>query len=65
MEASSLPSDASLPIRERLRDTRAARVAARHPQWSGVVAIGAFVSVLIVTDGVHDVAQTGLNGLSL
>jgi branched-chain amino acid transport system permease protein len=65
MEASSLPSDASLPIRERLRDTRAARLAARHPQWSGVVTIGAFVSVLIVTDGVHDVAQTGLNGLSL
>ena len=64
MEATSLPRHASL-WRERLREKRAVQLAARHPQWAGVAVIALFVSLLIVTDGLHDVAQTGLNGLSL
>jgi neutral amino acid transport system permease protein len=54
-----------MPLLERLRATPAARAVARRPQWAGAVVIALFVLILIVRYGVHDVAQTGLNGLSL
>jgi neutral amino acid transport system permease protein len=65
MEAQTVSETPGLPVRERLRDSRPARAAARHPQRTAFAAIGLFVVVLIVSDGLHDVAQTGLNGLAL
>jgi neutral amino acid transport system permease protein len=44
---------------------RAVRVAAEHPQRTAAAVISVFVGALIATNGLHDVAQTGLNGLSL
>jgi neutral amino acid transport system permease protein len=55
----------SAPWLERLRNTPAVRIAAQRPQWTAAAVVGVFVLILIVTNGVHDVAQTGLNGLSL
>jgi neutral amino acid transport system permease protein len=54
-----------VPWRERLRATPAARAAAEHPQRVALAAIALFVAVLVARYGVHDVAQTGLDGLSL
>jgi neutral amino acid transport system permease protein len=42
-----------------------ARAAARHPQWSAAGVIALFVLYLVARYGLHDTAQTGLNGLSL
>jgi neutral amino acid transport system permease protein len=41
------------------------RLAARYPERSAIAVIALFVAILIASHGVHDVAQTGLNGLSL
>jgi neutral amino acid transport system permease protein len=65
VEARSVPTVVDVPWLERLRSSPAARAVAKRPQWAGVTAIALFVLILIVTHGVHDVAQTGLNGLSL
>jgi neutral amino acid transport system permease protein len=54
-----------VPWLERLRSTPAVKLAARRPQWTAAAVVGIFVLILIVTNGVHDVAQTGLNGLTL
>jgi neutral amino acid transport system permease protein len=56
---------ASLPIRERLRETRAVRIASGHPQGTALAVLGLLVLVIIATKGLHDTAQTGLNGLAL
>jgi neutral amino acid transport system permease protein len=42
-----------------------ARLAARYPERSAIAVIALLVLLMIVTEGLHDVAQTGLNGLSL
>jgi neutral amino acid transport system permease protein len=55
----------SAPWLERLRATPAARALARRPQRAAIVAVALFVAILLVTHGAHDVAQTGINGLSL
>jgi branched-chain amino acid transport system permease protein len=65
VEAGTAPEAIELPWRERLRDTRAVRLAARHPVRSAAAAIGLLVVIMIATKGLHAVAQTGLNGLSL
>jgi neutral amino acid transport system permease protein len=65
MEARSIPSAAHLPLRERLRELPAVRWARFHPESAAAAVIGLLVVVLIIAYGVHDVAQTGLNGLSL
>jgi neutral amino acid transport system permease protein len=65
MEARSVPRTVAVPWIERVRTSTAARTIARRPQWAGAATIALFVLILIVTHGVHDVAQTGLNGLSL
>jgi neutral amino acid transport system permease protein len=65
MEARSVPTAVELPLRERLRETAAWRMAARHPQYTATAVIGVVVLILIARHGVHEVAQTGLNGLSL
>src|SRR3954449_8032937 len=65
MEARSVPTAPAVPLLERLRTSPAARAVSQRPQWAGVTVIALFVLILIVAYGVHDVAQTGLNGLSL
>jgi neutral amino acid transport system permease protein len=65
MEARTLADSSGLPIRERLRETAAWRVAARHPTRVALAGTGLFVLALVAIYGIHDVAQTGLNGLSL
>jgi neutral amino acid transport system permease protein len=65
LEAGSVPSAVVLPWIERLRTSRAAQAVSRRPQWAGAAAIAVFVLILIASHGIHDVAQTGLNGLSL
>jgi neutral amino acid transport system permease protein len=65
MEARSVPSAAHLPLRERLRELPAVRWARFHPESAAAGVIGVLVLILIIAYGVHDVAQTGLNGLSL
>jgi neutral amino acid transport system permease protein len=52
-------------LQDRIRESEAARLAARYPERSAVAVIALFVAVLVIAYGVHDVAQTGLNGLSL
>src|SRR5687768_3635547 len=65
MEARSVPSAAHLPLRERFRELPAVRWARFHPESAAAAVIGVLVLILIAAYGVHDVAQTGLNGLSL
>ncbi len=65
MEAQTLPETKGLPVRERVRETVPAQLLARNPERSAFAVIGLFVVVLIALYGLHDVAQTGLNGLSL
>jgi neutral amino acid transport system permease protein len=50
--------------RLRVRDSAAARLAARHPGRTAAILIGVFVVYLVARYGIHDVAQEGLNGLS-
>ena len=54
-----------LPLRERLRESAPARLASRYPQYTGAAVIGIAILILIARHGLHDVAQTSLNGLSL
>jgi neutral amino acid transport system permease protein len=65
VEAGTVPEPVSQPLRERLRESRAARLAARYPERSAIAVIGLLVLFMIATKGAHDVAQTGLNGLAL
>ena len=65
MEARALVDRQRLQVFDRLRDSAAARLAARYPERTALAVIGALVVVLVVAYGLHDVAQTGLSGLSL
>jgi neutral amino acid transport system permease protein len=65
LEAQSISGAVDLPLRERLRETAPVQWAARHPQYAGAAAIALVALVLIARHGLHDVAQTGLNGLAL
>jgi neutral amino acid transport system permease protein len=65
VEAGTAPELVRASPRERLRETRAARLVARYPQRSAVAVIALLVLLMVGTKGLHDVAQTGLNGLSL
>jgi neutral amino acid transport system permease protein len=56
---------AKLPIRERVREMGAVRAASRHPQGTAVAVLALLVLIIIATKGLHDTAQTGLNGLAL
>jgi neutral amino acid transport system permease protein len=65
VEARTVPEPVSLPLRQRLRETRAVRLAGRYPERSALAVLALLVLFMIVTKGLHNVAQTGLNGLSL
>jgi neutral amino acid transport system permease protein len=56
---------AQLPIRERVREMGAVRAASRHPQGTAVAVLALLVLFIVATKGLHDTAQTGLNGLAL
>src|SRR5688572_29248042 len=58
MEAGTLAADAPSPL-ERIREA-----ANRHPARGALLVLGAILIVLVATKGLHDTAQTSLNGLS-
>jgi neutral amino acid transport system permease protein len=60
MEAGALTPSRELTPVERLREA-----ANRRPAVAAAVVLGVIVLVLVASKGLHDVAQTGLNGLSL
>jgi len=65
MEARTVTTTAQLPLRERVRELPAVRWARFHPESAAAAVLGVLVVVLVVAYGGHDVAQTGLNGLTL
>jgi branched-chain amino acid transport system permease protein len=65
VEAGSITQTVDLPLRERMRETAPARLAARYPAYTGAAVVALGILILIVRHGLHDVAQTSLNGLSL
>ena len=65
MEAQSISAAVDLPLRERLRETAPVRLAARYPQYTAAAVIALGILILIARHGLHDVAQTSLNGLTL
>jgi neutral amino acid transport system permease protein len=65
MEAQSLREIPDLPLRERLRGTAPVRLAARYPERTAFGVLGLLVLILIAAEGLHNVAQVGLNGLAL
>jgi len=60
MEAMSSPTADERPVLTRLREGMS-----DHPARAALAVLGALVVVLVAAKGLHDVAQTGLNGLSL
>jgi neutral amino acid transport system permease protein len=60
MEAGALSPSRELTAVERLREA-----ANRRPAVAAAAILGVIVVVLVASKGFHDVAQTGLNGLSL
>jgi neutral amino acid transport system permease protein len=60
MEAGTLSPGRELTPAERLREA-----ANRRPATAAAVFLALVVVILVATQGLHDVAQTGLNGLSL
>jgi neutral amino acid transport system permease protein len=60
MEAAELTATAEQSPSDRLAD-----FARRRPGWTAVGVLALIVVVLIVDKGIHEVAQTALNGLSL
>jgi neutral amino acid transport system permease protein len=60
MEAGSIPVAARAPLAERARESFG-----RHPARTALAILALIVLVLIASKGLHDVAQRGLNGLTL
>src|SRR5688500_13998089 len=60
MEAGQIAEAASPGLRERLEERLRA-----SPALAAVGVIGVIFLLLVISQGLHDVAQTGLNGLSL
>jgi neutral amino acid transport system permease protein len=59
MEAGALAGQ-ERPLTDRLRDALS-----RRPALTALVILAVIVLVMVIAKGLHDVAQTGLNGLSL
>jgi neutral amino acid transport system permease protein len=64
MEARTLAQGEGLPLRERLRGTAPVQLASRYPQYAAGALVALFVLVMVVTEGLRLVAQTGLTGLA-
>jgi neutral amino acid transport system permease protein len=60
MEARTLPIGGELPLADRLREA-----ARDHPARTALAVLALIVLVMIASKGLHDVAQRGLNGLTL
>jgi neutral amino acid transport system permease protein len=60
MEAGALTAPDGPSLSERIRE-----LAGRSPAATTLVILGGIVVVMVVAKGLHDVAQVGLNGLSL
>ncbi|MGH2955825.1 MAG: branched-chain amino acid ABC transporter permease [Solirubrobacterales bacterium] len=60
MEAGQVTEARPLAIRERVEDRLR-----RQPALGGAIVIGIIFLALVASEGLHDVAQTGVNGLSL
>lgn len=60
MEAGQLTESAPEPLTERIEERFR-----RSPALGAAVVIGVIFLFLVITQGIHDVLQTGLNGLSL
>jgi neutral amino acid transport system permease protein len=60
MEAADLTATADRAPRGQVAD-----LARRHPAMTALAILAAIVIVMVVAKGLHDVAQTGLNGLTL
>lgn len=54
-----------MPLRARVREAPAVQLASRYPERTAMGVIGVLVLIIIATKGLHDTAQTGLNGLAL
>jgi neutral amino acid transport system permease protein len=65
LEVRTAPETISVPLRERLREASAVQLANRYPARTALGLLGLLVLLMIATKGLHDVAQTGLNGLAL
>jgi neutral amino acid transport system permease protein len=65
VEAQSISAPVDLPLRERLRETAPVRLAGRYPQYTATAVIALGMLILIARHGIHEVAQTSLNGLTL
>jgi neutral amino acid transport system permease protein len=60
MEAGTLTAAEAPSPAERIRE-----LAGRRPAVTALVILGVIVVAMVISKGLHDVAQTGLNGLSL
>jgi neutral amino acid transport system permease protein len=60
MEAADLTAGGDRSPAEQLAD-----LARRRPAWTAIGLLAVIVLVMVAAKGLHDVAQTGLNGLSL
>src|ERR671919_1944738 len=60
MEAGQVTEATPLALRERVSDRLS-----RQPALGGAIVVAVIFLVLVAGEGLHDVAQTGLNGLSL
>jgi neutral amino acid transport system permease protein len=65
VEAQTAPEIIPVPLRERLREAPPVQLAARYPARTTLGLLILLVLFMIATKGLHDVAQTGLNGLAL
>lgn len=65
MEAHTVAQTEGLPVRERVRESAPVQLMARYPERTAVAVIALIFLVMVALEGLHDVAQTGLNGLAL
>jgi neutral amino acid transport system permease protein len=65
VEAGATTQAPQVPLRERLREARIVRLASAYPERSAVLVLALIVLALVAAEGLHDVAQKTVFGLSL
>jgi neutral amino acid transport system permease protein len=65
VEAGATTQAPQVPLRERLREARIVRLASAYPERSAVLVLALIVLALVAAEGLHDVAQKAVFGLSL